>query len=88
MAGTLDPDVLARFGTTLTTLQTRYMESFVALSESLPGMHTAREEVPAREECAWDELLTELRNDGKDAFPKVKRERDRMMRILDREVAS
>lgn len=87
MAGTLDPDVLARFGTTLATLQTRYMEAFVALTEALPGMLAPREEVPAREECPWEELLVELRAPDGTSFPKAKRERDRMMRLLDREVA-
>lgn len=88
MAGTLDPDVLARFGTTLTTLQTRYMMAFVSATEALPGMLSAAEEVPAREECPWEELLAELRSEAPASYPKVKRERDRMVRLLDREVAS
>lgn len=87
MAGTLDPDVLARFGTTLVSLQSRYMEAFLVATEEWPGVHGAMEEVPAREECPWDELLKELRNAGQSACPKVKRERDRMIRLLNREVA-
>ena len=87
MAGTLDPDVLARFGTTMNALQTRYMESFLAATEGLPGVHGVLEDVPAREECPWEELLSELRDEAKKSYPKVKRERDRMIRLLDREVA-
>jgi hypothetical protein len=87
MAGTLDPDVLARFGTTMATLQTRYMEAFVVATEGHPGMKEERTEVPAREECPWEELLAELRSDS-GAHAKVKLERDRMLRLLDREVAN
>lgn len=87
MAGTLDPDVLARFGTTMSSLQGRYMMAFLEATDGMPGVDGALEEVPAREECPWDELLAELRTEGKEAYPKLKRERDRMIRLLDREVA-
>lgn len=87
MAGTLDPDVLARFGTTMSSLQGRYMMAFVVATEDWPGVQGEVEEVPAREECPWDELLAELRTENMAAYPKLKRERNRMIRLLDREVA-
>lgn len=87
MAGTLDPDVLARFGTTMASLQTRYMKAFLIATETWPNMLGNESEIPAREECPWDELLTELRNGDVNQLLKVKRERDRMKRMLDREVA-
>ena len=59
MAATLDPDVLARFGQTLVSLQLRYMERFLALSSDIS---TADQVVPAREEADWQALLSALRN--------------------------
>lgn len=87
MAGTLDPDVLARFGTTMASLQTRYMEAFLLATETWPNMLDSEQNVPAREECPWEDLLAELRKEDQMDFQKVKRERDRMKRMLDREVA-
>jgi hypothetical protein len=87
MAGTLDPDVLARFGTTMATLQVRYMEAFLDATADWP-LVPVDEDVPAREECEWQDLLQELREaEGRDRFPLVSRERNRMQRMLDREVA-
>jgi hypothetical protein len=87
MAGTLDPDVLARFGTTMASLQVRYMEAFLEATADWPCIPLA-EDVPAREECEWQDLLDELRSaEGRERFPCVSRERNRMARMLDREVA-
>ena len=84
MAATLDPDVLARFGQTLVSLQLRYMEAFVELTADVPVLE---ESVPGREEADWQLLLTTLRamTDGSsaaDVSAVLSRERTRMVGLL------
>jgi hypothetical protein len=78
----LDPDVLARFGQTLVSLQLRYMEAFVDLT-----VHVAEygEAVPGREEADWQSLLSTLRSTERasnDVSVVLSRERRRMAGLL------
>lgn len=82
MAATLDPDVLARFGQTLVSLQLRYMEAFVDLTAHLPEYGEA---VPGREEADWQSLLSTLRSTERasnDVSVVLSRERRRMAGLL------
>ena len=82
MAGTLDPDVLARFGQTLVNIQLRYMEAFLALTQDHPADN---EVVPAREECDWQLLLKTIRQPGEMISASViAKERNRMNALLKR----
>lgn len=82
MAATLDPDVLARFGQTLMSLQLRYMEAFVDLTAHLPEYGEA---VPGREEADWQSLLSTLRSTERasnDLSVVLSKERRRMVGLL------
>lgn len=87
MAGTLDPDVLVRFGNTLCNLQLRYMEQFLVLSLDVAseGVHEAT--VPARDEADWQELLASIESKEAWAQSLIARERARMAQILQREIS-
>lgn len=87
MAGTLDPDVLVRFGNTLCNLQLRYMEQFLVLSLDVAseGVHDAT--VPARDEADWQELLASIESEEAWAQTLIARERARMAQILQREIS-
>jgi hypothetical protein len=87
MAGTLDPDVLARFGTTMAALQVRYMEAFCAAVGA--GSAGGGEAAPvARDEAEWEELLAAVRGEAPEGQPVVQREYRRMAALLQREVAA
>jgi hypothetical protein len=87
MAGTLDPDVLVRFGNTLCNLQLRYMEQFLVLSLDVSGSAIHEEAVPAREEAEWQALLNSIESNEPWAESLIARERARMAQILEREVS-
>jgi hypothetical protein len=87
MAGTLDPDVLARFGTTLAALQVRYMEAFCAAFGPVPDGDGVDTPV-ARDEPEWEALLAAVRSAVPEVQPVVQRERRRMAALLQREVAA
>jgi hypothetical protein len=87
MAGTLDPDVLARFGTTMAALQVRYMEAFCAAVGA--GSAGGGEAAPvARDEAEWEELLAAVRGEAPEGQPVVQREYRRMAALLQREGAA
>ena len=81
MAATLDPDVLARFGQTLVSLQLRYMEAFLHVTSDVPP---TEEVIPAREESDWQSLLTAIRMDAPSNNPVISKERARMQALLRR----
>lgn len=87
MAATLDPDVLVRFGNTMCNLQLRYMEEFLALSTDVSGDVEFHDQVPAREEAGWQELLAAIEDSGEEAKRLVARERSRLVQILEREIS-
>jgi hypothetical protein len=87
MAGTLDPDVLVRFGNTLCNLQLRYMEDFLVLSLDISLQDAYDQAVPAREEVDWQRLLESIESIEPWAHELITKERARMAQILEREVS-
>ena len=87
MAGTLDPDVLVRFGNTLCNLQLRYMEDFLVLSLDISLQDAYDQTVPAREEADWQRLLESIESIEPWAHELIAKERARMAQILEREVS-
>lgn len=87
MAGTLDPDVLVRFGNTMCNLQLRYMEEFLVFSTDISGDAEFHHSVPAREEASWQELLAAVEDGSEEAKRLVARERSRVVQILEREIS-
>jgi len=86
MAGTLDPDVLVRFGNTMCNLQLRYMEEFLVLSLDI-SLQAHNQAIPAREEADWQRLLESIESTEPWAHELIAKERARMAQILEREVS-
>jgi hypothetical protein len=87
MAGTLDPDILVRFGNALCNLQLRYMEEFLALSMDSAQEDIKLDPVPAREEADWQTLLASIEGSTKEARLVIVKERKRIAQILERELS-
>jgi hypothetical protein len=85
MAGTLDPDVLVRFGNALCNLQLRYMEEFLALSVDSANLDIELDAIPARDEIDWQTLLASIEGKTEEAQLIIVKERKRMAQILERE---
>jgi hypothetical protein len=86
MAATLDPDVLAHFGNTMTNLQLRYMDGFLAETNDWDEDRTWPEGIPAREEKDWQEVLNAI-NDGPNAADAIAYERSRIQLMVARELS-
>ena len=85
MAGTLDPDILVRFGNAMCNLQIRYMEDFLALSMDSANLDLKLDPIPARDEVDWQTLLASIEGSTKEAQHVIVKERRRMAQILERE---
>ena len=85
MAGTLDPDVLVRFGNALCNLQLRYMEEFLALSVDSANLDIDLDPIPARDEVDWQSLLASIECKTEEDRLVIVKERRRMAQILERE---
>tara|TARA_Y100000385_G_scaffold80076_2_gene81615 strand:+ start:1936 stop:2517 length:582 start_codon:yes stop_codon:yes gene_type:complete len=85
MAGTLDPDVLVRFGNALCNLQLRYMEEFLALSVDSANLDIDLDPIPARDEMDWQSLLASIEGKTEEDRLVIVKERRRMAQILERE---
>jgi len=87
MAGTLDPDILVRFGNAMCNLQLRYMEEFLALSLDSAQEDIKLDPVPAREEADWQTLLASIEGSTEEARLVIVKERKRIAQILERELS-
>ena len=85
MAATLDPDVLARFGNTMTNLQSRYMVDFMTESENWMDGEMTPDAIPAREEKDWQSVLDAIKN-GPQTGDAIAYERRRIQLVLQREL--
>ena len=88
MAATLDPDVLARFGNAMTTLQLQYMGWFTdQFADQWESGMTDRFSVAAREEADWQQLMAAVGALDFEEEGLVQREFVRMRAMMDRELA-
>ena len=87
MAGTLDPDILVRFGNTASNLQLRYMEQFLVLSLEVASEVIHESKVPARDEAEWQKLLESIESTEPWSQQLIAQERARMAQILEREIS-
>lgn len=88
MAGTLDPDILARFGMSMTNLQLRYMEGFLEYTGQWALVSDDLANIPAREASEWQVLLDAIQDGGITAQSAVAKERKRIQVMWLREMSS
>lgn len=89
MAATLDPDVLARFGNAMTTLQIQYMTWFIGeFSDQYPAPSSNAEtlSVPARDEADWQQLMAAVAALDFEKGGLLQRELTRMQVVMNREL--
>ena len=86
MASTLDPESVAQIGHLLASIQSDYMEAFMALTKELAP--TLEEAILAREEADWMALLAAIRAVGTEPGSErlrdsmISRERARMQNLI------